>query len=56
MYVDLWQYCFNAALLTACPIFKPFNGDRCYEAAKAAMNTRLEEELEKMKIEQVTTG
>jgi hypothetical protein len=30
------------------PIFKPLNGDPRYEAAKAAMNARLDEELEKM--------
>ena len=34
---------------TAFPIFKPLNGDARYEAAKAAMNARLEEELTKMK-------
>jgi TolB-like protein len=33
---------------TAWPAFKPLNGDPRYEAAKAAMNARLEEELEKM--------
>jgi hypothetical protein len=34
---------------TAWPVFKPLNGDLRYEAAKAEMNARLEEELEKMK-------
>jgi tetratricopeptide (TPR) repeat protein len=38
------------------PIFKPLNGNPRYEAAKAAMNLRVEEELEKMKIEQAPTG
>lgn len=36
------------------PMFKPLNGDPRYEAAKAAMNARLEEELRKMNTEQVT--
>ena len=40
----------------AFPIFKPLNGNLRYEAAKAAMNARLAEELEKMKIEQATTS
>jgi TolB-like protein len=35
---------------SANPIFKPLNGDPRFEAAKAAMNARLEEELEQMKI------
>jgi len=34
---------------TAWPVFKPLNGDPRYETAKAVMNARLEEELEKMK-------
>ena len=38
------------------PILKPLNGDPRYEAAKAAMNVRLEEELAKMKIGQTSTG
>lgn len=33
---------------TAWPVFKPLNGDPRYEAAKATMNERLNEELEKM--------
>ena len=33
---------------TAWPVFKPLNGDPRYEAAKASMNARLEEELAKM--------
>lgn len=33
---------------TAWPVFKPLNGDPRYEAAKAAMNARLSEELEKL--------
>ena len=33
---------------TAWPVFKPLNGDPRYEAAKAAMVARLNEELEKM--------
>jgi len=33
----------------AWPAFKPLNGDPRYEAAKAAMNARLEEELAKVK-------
>jgi len=33
---------------TAWPVFKPLDGDPRYEIAKAAMNARLEEELEKM--------
>ena len=41
---------------TAWPVFKPLNGDPRYEAAKAAMNARLKEELEKMKIEQATAS
>jgi TolB-like protein/Tfp pilus assembly protein PilF len=34
---------------TAWPVFKPLDGDPRYEAAKAAMNVRLDEEQEKMK-------
>ena len=41
---------------TASPFFKPLNGNPRYEAAKAAMNARLEEELEKMKSEQAATN
>jgi TolB-like protein/Tfp pilus assembly protein PilF len=33
---------------TAWPVFKPLNGDPRYEAAKAEMNARFEEELEQM--------
>ncbi len=40
----------------ASPIFKPLNGDPRYEAAKATMNARLEEELEKMKIDQAAAN
>ena len=41
---------------SAFPIFKPLNGDPRYEAAKAAMNARLEIELEKMKLDLLPTG
>jgi tetratricopeptide (TPR) repeat protein len=41
---------------TAWPIFKPLNGDPRYEAAKAAMNVRFEEELAKIKIGTKPTG
>jgi TolB-like protein len=34
---------------TAWPVFKPLDGDPRYEAAKAALNVRLDEEQEKMK-------
>ena len=36
----------------ACPIFKPLDGDPRYEAAKANMNARLANELEKIETEQ----
>jgi hypothetical protein len=39
---------------TAWPVFKPLDGDPRYEAAKAAMNARLEAELQKMNLEKPT--
>jgi len=36
---------------TAWPAFNPLNGDPRYEAAKAAMNARFEEQLEKMELD-----
>jgi TolB-like protein/cytochrome c-type biogenesis protein CcmH/NrfG len=41
---------------TAFPMFKPLDGDPRYEAVKAKMNARLENELEKMEIAQTATG
>jgi TolB-like protein/Tfp pilus assembly protein PilF len=41
---------------TAWPVFKALNGNPRYEAAKATMNARLEEELALMKFEQTATG
>ena len=41
---------------SAFPIFKPLNGNPRYETAKAAMNARLEKELEKMNSNSFPTG
>jgi TolB-like protein/tetratricopeptide (TPR) repeat protein len=41
---------------TAWPVFKPLNGDPRYEAAKAAMVERLNEELKKMDTEPLAMG
>ena len=41
---------------TAWPVFKPLNGDPRYEAAKAAMVKRLDEELKKMDLEPQHAG
>lgn len=41
---------------TAFPIFKPLNGNPRYEVAKAAMNARLEKELEKMNSNSIPMG
>ncbi len=41
---------------TAFPIFKPLNGNPRYEAAKAAMVERLNEELKKMNVEPLAVG
>jgi len=40
---------------TAWPVFKVLDGDPRYEAAKAAMNARLQEELKKMELEPLET-
>ena len=41
---------------TAWPVFKPLNGDPRYEAAKASMVARLEEEMKKMDLEALEAG
>jgi hypothetical protein len=41
---------------SAFPIFKPLNGNPRYEAAKAAMNVRLEKELEKINSNSIPMG
>ena len=39
---------FDTEIENAFPMFKPLDGDPRYEAAKAAMNLRFEQELENM--------